>query len=186
MNETLKIIQARSSCRNFIDKLPTDEELKAIAQAAIQSPSGMNRQCWQIIVVKNKEIILEMDKEGLQNLKAADNAFYERVVARTGDLFYHAPCMIMIAIKKAEKEGAELVDLGIVAQNIVIAAESLGLASLHCGLAGFSFAGSRAEDFKKKLSFPPEYECGLAVLLGHAKEKRAPREPDQGKITYIQ
>ena len=181
MNDTLKYIKERFSCRDFTNQPPTAEQVHAIAQAAIQSPSGMNRQEWQVIVVNNSDLIAEIEAEGMRNLKAADDAAYQRIMSRNGTLFYNAPCMIVFAV--AADSGQ--VDLGIIAQNAVIAATSLGLASLHCGLAGFAFAGEKANDFKKRLEFPDGYECGIAVLLGHAKEQGTPHEPDQTKITYI-
>ena len=48
MNETLNVIAKRYSCRDFKNEMPSDEILQAIAEAAIQAPSGMNRQAWQL------------------------------------------------------------------------------------------------------------------------------------------
>ena len=57
MNETLKAIATRYSCRDYAEK-PVDKELlQAIAEAAVQSPSAMNNQPWHIIVITDKELI---------------------------------------------------------------------------------------------------------------------------------
>ncbi len=187
MNSTLTAIAERFSCRAFTEQVPSDTDLQAIAQAAIQSPSGMNRQNWHIIVVKNKAIIDEMDEAGMSRLSAMpDKSMYERIQSRGGRLYYNAPCMMVVAIKQSTPPGAELIDCGIVAQNIVLAATSLGIANLHCGFVGFAFAGDRAQEFKKKLQFPEGYECGMGVLLGYAKEPASPHAPDQQKITWIE
>ena len=184
MNDTLKAIEKRFSCRNFNDEVPTDEELNLIAQAAIQSPSGMNRQGWQVIVIKDKKLVDEMNDEGMKTLASMPElSLYNRIVSRGGSLFYNAPRMIVIAVKEDEPKGAELMDCGIVAQNIVIAAQSLGLANLHCGLARFSFEGEKGEEYKQRLQFPAGYEFGIAILLGHTDEELAPHDPDQEKIT---
>ena len=185
MNEVLRIIKERYSCRDFEEWLPPEEQLIAITQAAIQSPSGMNRQFWHVIVVTNKELISEMEKEGLDNLKKLDESFYQHIMSRNGTLFYNAPCMVFFAIKTAHPAGAELIDLGVIAQNTVLAATSFGLASLHCGCAAFAFAGNKNEYFKKTLCFPDGYECGMAVLLGYAKLTAMPHEPNQSKISFI-
>lgn len=97
----------------------------------------------------------------------------------------NAPCMIVIAIKEAFPKGAELIDCGILAQNIVLAATSLGIANLHCGFVGLVFAGSKGAEFKKRLQFPEGYECGMGVLLGYAAATVPPHTPDQSKITVI-
>ena len=187
MNETLKIIANRFSCRSFSDRMPDDNQLQLIARAAIQAPSGMNRQHWHIVVVKNKKLIAEMEEAGMKVLSLMDDkSTYDRIMSRGGRLFYNAPCMIMVAVKQAIPKGAELIDCGIAAQNIVLAAESLGLASLHCGLACLAFAGENGEKFKAMLKFPPGYECGIGVLLGYAKVKALPHEPVREKITVIE
>lgn len=42
MNETLKTLETRRSCRKFIaDKMPTKEQLDAIIRAGTFAPSGM-------------------------------------------------------------------------------------------------------------------------------------------------
>ena len=185
MNDTLNFIKNRFSCRNFSDRIPSAEQIDAIARSAIEAPSGMNRQAWQVIFVENRALMDEMEKEGLRMLEEKDDMAYQRILSRNGGLFYHAPCLFMLAVKKADTQGSELVDLGIMAENIVIAATSLGLASLHCGLARLAFEGNKAEEFKYRLAFPEGYEFGLAVLIGYANQPGTPHEPDLSKITYI-
>jgi nitroreductase len=185
MNDTLKNIAERYSCRDFSAQTPDDAALEAIAQAAIQAPSGMNRQYWHVIVIKNKALIDEMDEEGMKYLSLNDKTTHERMLSRGGRLFYNAPCMFLLVVKVAEHPGAELMDCGILAQNVVLAATSLGLATLHCGFTGVAFAGEKGAHFKERLKFPAGYECGIGVLVGYANTIRTPHEPDQGKITII-
>lgn len=187
MNDTLSTIATRYSCRDYSHRTVTDAVLNTIAQAAIQAPSGMNRQNWHIIVVKNQELLAQMEGEGLHILSTLeDKSLYERIMSRGGKLFYNAPCMILIAVKQAYPPGAETMDCGIVAQNVVLAATSLGVDNVHCGFTGLAFAGSRAAEFKEKLKFPECYECGIGVLLGYANQPVPPHTPDQGKITIIE
>lgn len=186
MNHTLDTIAKRYSCRSFKDKMPEDKDLFAITQAAIQAPSGINRQHWQVILVKDRELINDMEHEGMSLLAAMeDSTMHERIMSRGGMLFYNAPCMIVIAIKEAYPKGAELIDLGIIAENIVLAATSLGIANIHCGFIAFAFAGNKAAEFKERLKFPEGYECGTSILLGYAEKETAPHVPDKSKITVI-
>jgi len=186
--DTIETIRARYSCREYTDEMPSDKDLSLITEAAVRSPSGVNRQLWRIILLKNKELIGELDAEGMKNLaKNPDKRMYERIVSRGGKLYYNAPCMIIIPIAKAEREGAELMDCGIVSENISLAAKSLGIDSVICGLIIYSFLGDKGEKFKKDLKFPDGYEIGLSVLLGYAKEPGGkPHEPDFDKITVIE
>lgn len=187
MNETLKVIAQRYSCRDFKDEMPSDENLQAIAQAAIQAPSGMNRQAWRVIIVKDKELMHDLETEGMNYLKnMEDKTMYNRIMDRGGKLFYNAPCMIVVPIDP-KQYGPALIDCGILCENIVLAATSLGMASVMCGFTGLAFAsGLRSEEFSKRLQFPEEYAFGCSVLLGYANTTRPPHIPDSSKIIVIE
>jgi len=185
---TIEAIHTRYSCRAFTDKMPPNEDLQTIAEAAVAAPSGMNRQLWRVVVVKNQQLLADLESEGMKNLAMLpDKSLVERIQSRGGKLYYNTPCMIVVPIGKVEPSGAELFDCGIVAENIALAATSLGIDNLICGLAAFSFAGERGEGFKRRLSFPEGYEIGIAVLLGYAENPGGkPHEPDLSKITMIE
>jgi len=182
---TIEAIHARFSCRAFSDKMPSDADLQIIAEAAVAAPSAMNSQLWRVIVVKNKELLAELEAEGMKNIAALpDQSTYERLKSRGGTVYYNAPCQIILPI--AAGKWAEI-DCGIIAQNIALAAASLGIDSLICGLAQFSFAGDKGEYFKKRLGFPNGYELGLSVLLGYAANPEGkPHELDLNKIIIIE
>ena len=185
---TIEAISARYSCRGFSEKMPSDDDLRIIAGAAAAAPSAMNRQPWQVIVIKNKELVSELEAEGMKNIsELPDRNIYKRIVARGGSLFYGAPCMVVLPVKKAEPPGWEMLDCGILTQNIAIAAASLAIDSLICGLAAFSFSGERYEEFKRRLDFADGYEFGIAVLLGYAAEPGGkPHELNMNKINVIE
>ena len=55
MNETLKVLETRRSCRNFDpDKMISEEDLSAIIKAGTYAPTGMGKQSPIIIAVTNK------------------------------------------------------------------------------------------------------------------------------------
>jgi len=184
MNDTLKTIARRYSCRSFSDKPVSGADLRAIAEAGIQAPSARNAQGWHISVVANKALIAEIEAEGIRVLsELPDKSTYERVMGRGGKLFYNAQAVVFIAIKNGGTNAYAKIDLGIVAQNIALAAASLGIDNCHCGLAAFCFAGGKAGEFNKKLNLPDDCECGYGVLLGYANAQGAPHVPDKSKIS---
>ncbi len=186
MNEVLHTMAARYSCRAFTNEMPTEEQLTSIATAAIQAPSGVNRQGWRVIVVKNKDLIDDMENEGLAIMKSMPNqAMFERIQSRGGKLFYNAPCVIMVPIDPTDLNGA-VMDCGILSEHVALAATSLGLGSCICGLAGLAFAGSKAAEFKQRLGFPTGFEFGIAILLGTSANAVAPHTPDVTKISVIE
>jgi nitroreductase len=182
MNETLCTIAQRYSCRAYDGRLPEKEKLEALALAAVQSPSGMNRQPWQVIVITNKSLIDEMDAEGMRILsEAEDKSTYQRFMSRGGTLYYNAPCMFLI-LKQPNTD----LDTGIVSENIALGATSLGLGSVICGMAAIPFNGGKGSIFKEQVGFPDGWEFGIAVLVGYATTVGTPHEPDTSKIKFLE
>lgn len=181
MNEVLRTIAQRYSCRAYDGRLPEKEKLEAVALAAVQSPSGLNKQPWKVHVITDKALIEEMDDEGMRLLaEAEDKSVYQRFMDRGGNLFYNTPCMFLV-LKQA---GTEM-DSGIVSENIALAATSLGLGSVICGMAAIPFSGPKGDEFKQKTGFSEGWEFGIAVLVGYAKGSGTPHDPDTSKIKYI-
>jgi nitroreductase len=187
LNQTLKTIEQRYSCRNFDGgKKIEKSKLEAIAAAAVQSPSGMNNQPWRIVVITDKAFIDEMDGAAMKILaEAEDKTAYDRFMERGGRLYYNAPCMFLIL----KRPGSDL-DCGIVTENIALAAESLGVANVICGMAGIAFGmdNEKGGEFRKKAlfyDFGEGWEFGMAVLAGYAKETKEPHEPDMSKIKFV-
>jgi nitroreductase len=147
----------------------------------------MNRQLWQVIVLTNKELMNDLEAEGLEIMKSMpDKSLFERIQSRGGKLFYNAPCMMIVAIKGAIPPGAELFDCGILAENACLAAASLGLDTCMCGFTAFCFAGNRRDEFKQRLGFADGYEIGIGILLGFAETEGKPHELDLSKISFIE
>ena len=190
MNDTLKTIAKRYSCRNFSDKAVSDADLRAIADAGIQAPSARNVQGWHITVVKDKVLIAEIEAEGMRVIsEMPDKSTYERIMGRGGKLFYNAQAVAFMAINENAAAGYAkyaAVDLGIAAQNISIAATSLGIDNCHCGMVAYCFSGGKAAAFKKKLQFPDGYECNYGVLLGYGNGQGTPHAPNADKTTFIE
>lgn len=184
MNETLKTIAGRFSCRSFTGEALTDEQLRAITNAALAAPSAMNRQPWHVAAVTNKSLISEIEAEGMSVLcSAEDKSAYNRIMSRGGKMFYNAPCMLVISVDSSEYA---LMDCGILAQNVVLAAASLGLGSVICAMARFAFAENKSEEFKQRLSFPKDHNFGVAVLVGYASAPAAPHEHDGTKLCFVE
>jgi len=183
MNHVLEAIAARNSCRDFADTQLSEEQIKAITDAALAAPSAMNRQPWHVVVVNNKAIVDEMNDEGMSILAAAeDKASYERMMARGGKLFYNAPCLMIVL---NDGSGYAALDSGILTQNITLAAHSLGLSTCVVGMAGVPLSGPRGEEFKTRLKFPDGYKFIIGVLVGVPNSGKEPHELDASKITYI-
>ena len=56
----------RYTCRDFKDTPLTNEQIKVIVEAALAAPSAMNLQPWHIIMINEKNIVDELDAEGME------------------------------------------------------------------------------------------------------------------------
>ncbi|MCL2415893.1 MAG: nitroreductase [Defluviitaleaceae bacterium] len=186
MNEILKNIAARYSCRAYDGRPVEKEKLDAIATAALQSPSAMNLQPWEIVIITDKSMIDTMDASTMQELEAReDKSMYERIMSRGGKIFYNAPCMFVV-IKKPIGNHATL-DCGIVSQNIALAASSLGLGNVICAMANIPLMGTRGEEFKQKIGITQDLEFGMAVLVGYeAQTGGKSHEIDSSKVRFVE
>ena len=180
MNEVLKTIARRYSCRDYKGTALTKEQIGFLAEAALAAPSAMNNQPWHISIITDKKFIDEMDIEGMKLLAAdKDKSGYERIMSLGGKIFYNAPCMVMVSSKGAD------MDCGILVQNVALAADSLGLGNLICWMACIPLNGPNGEEYKKRMFFPPAYNFAMAVLVGEAASTKEPHPLDMSKISYV-
>lgn len=185
MNQTLKDISERYSCRKFTGEMPEDEKIQAIAQAAIQSPSSGNHQPWQIIVLRNKELLDEFEVESTEGIgfSPKHKKAYDVIKSKGIKVYYNAPCLIIIT-KEQNNPEAEL-DCGIVSQTIAVAAQSLGLASLISGIPPMVHHTDKSDYFREKLHIPDGHDIAVGVLVGIAEKQGTPHKPNPDKVTYI-
>ena len=177
MNEVLKTIGNRYTCRDYNDLKVEEEKIEAIVLAALQSPSGMNKQPWKIVVIDHKALIDEMSDYAMEELKnKEDQSTYLRMMERGGTLFYNAPLMFVVAIE----EGKTL-DCGIVVENMALAASSLGLGNCICGMARMPLSYAKYHD----QIIPEGYVFGTSLLVGYSDTVNKPHDIDMNKVVYI-
>ena len=149
-NDTLLSIKNRRSVRMFLDKPVGDEDLKTILNAANQAPSAHNQQSWRFIVIRGEK------KSDLVNFVCAKAASFPKPVSVLLRLasrsIASAPVVIAVANSgKLISRGTELFNVdkdvaydffrimeiqssAAAVQNLLIAAISLGLATVWLGV----------------------------------------------------
>ncbi len=140
-NAVLDNIYGRRSVRNFSDKEVPDEILKEIIRAGTYAPTAMNQQPWRFVVVKNRGLIEEYDERAKKLFVAAFKdttipalAGYVRALSNPGvRLFFGAPVLILVFASPGIDADY---DCALAAENMMLAAHSLGIGSCWIGLAG--------------------------------------------------
>ena len=173
MNETLKVLETRRSCRNFDPgKQVAEKDIKAIVRAGTYAASGRGRQSAIIIAVTNKELRDQLSKE---------NA---RIMGVDMDPFYGAPVVLIVL---ADKDiPTYLYDGSLVMGNLMNAAESLGLGSIWIHRAKEEFASDFGKKILADLGITGNYEgighCAIGYVAAPA-EAPAPRK--ENYVYYI-
>ena len=171
-NPVLEAISLRRSIRAYKKEQITQEQLDAILKSAREAPSARNRQPWHMTVVRNKSVVAEVNAEAKKILGL-----------NREDIFYDAPTVIFISAEKGWQWSK--LDAGIAAQNIALAAYSLGLGSVILGLPAGAFQGPRTDYFNALLKFPPNYEFAVAISIGVPDTTKEAHELEPDKIKYV-
>jgi nitroreductase len=181
-NSTLDAIFSRRSNRAYTEKKVDDETVALLAKAALAAPSGGNAQPVKVIIVQNPPLISELERAIIAYfVKTGNDGVVERIRTRKDKIFYDAPTVFFLAVKNNAQA-----DVGIMSENLAIAAASLGLGNIILGLPGVVFSDDEtAAYWKEKLGFPEGYEYGLAVAVGYAADEGKPHDIDLEKISYI-
>lgn len=174
MNETLKVLETRRSCRNFKPDMIKDEELKAIVRAGTYAATGMGKQSPVIIAVTDKTLRGQISEEN-RKIGGWGEGF---------DPFYGAPVILIVLADKAVP--THVYDGSLVMGNLMNAAESLGVASIWIHRAKEEFDSQFGKDILKKLGIEGEYEGIGHCALGYALESaNAPAPRKDNYVYYI-
>ena len=176
-NAVIESIMARRSIRKYKDQSVEREKLQQIAVCGVNAPNGMNQQTWEGRSVDSKTAI--------DSVTAVFTAANPEMVSRDENfknMFRNAPAVIAIAVP----EGDSCINAGLMAENMILSAESLGLGT--CCLGGpvaFLKTNPDAAWFLEGLKFSEGYELCLMIAVGYPDETPEAKPRDLGKIQFV-
>ncbi len=178
MNPVLSNIMARRSIRNYLDKPVEHEKLEMIVRAGINAPSGSNRQPWIIRVVEDQKLIADVTEV----FKQANGEQVKRD-KNFKNMFRNAPNIICVCTPA--NGGGEL-DAGLFGENIMLAAQSMGLGT--CCLGGpvrFLTSNEKCKFFLDRLDIPADYKLNYIIAIGYPNEQPDAKPRDASKVKFI-
>ncbi len=165
MNATLDTIFSRRTIRSYKREQLKDQDIEIILKAAIAAPSGNNLQGWHFTVVQNKELIADFEAACTKGIMMHGT---EKAKARVMDAdyknFYATPTLIVIS---TDKQAPKPLDVSAAAQNILLAAWSLGIGSCYLASPRYAFMTEQGDSLHKRLGIPAGYEHCVTVGLGY-------------------
>lgn len=185
VNETLQTIKQRRSTRGFKEEQIKEEELEAVLEAGLYAPSAGNQQAWHLTVIQDRELLDRLNFAAKEAAKQLDNEHIKKMVNNEKfNIFYGAPTLILVS----GDEQAMLIeaDCAAASQNLLLAAEAIGLGSCWINMVLFAFDSPHGSELRKELKIPEGYKPFYSAALGYKKVAavNAPaRKPNL--ITYI-
>ncbi|MBN1399887.1 MAG: nitroreductase family protein [Anaerolineae bacterium] len=177
---TLEAIAARRSIRRFRPDPIPDEALRAILNAAIQAPSGKNRQPWRLVVVRG-DARAEMVRLMREAVARAEAQGEDTGSAKwSANVMEQAPVTVFVInpdgvhpwlLRSIDQSFSELVDtqsIGAAIQNMLLSALDLGLGSLWICDVLFAY-----DELSNWVGEPGELIA--AVSFGYPDESPGPR-----------
>lgn len=166
MNETLNVIRHRRSIRQFDSGQIPNDALNAILEAALFAPSALNQQKWHFSVVQNKTLLKKMVQITKANKLNSDiPLLVQKACSDDYHSYYHAPTVVIVSGDQQAK--FIMFDCAAAAENIALAAASLGIGSCIMTSAGFLFASEEGQALKSTLGIPSGYEHVCSIALGY-------------------
>ena len=169
MNDTLKVLETRRSCRNFKPDMITEETLEQIVRAGTYAPTGMGKQSPIILAVTNKELRDQLSEENRKIMGAPESM----------DPFYGAPVILVVLANKAVP--THVYDGSLVMGNLMNAAAAIGLGSCWINRAKEEFETEEGKALLKKWGIEGEWIGVGHCILGYPAgdpQPAAPRKSD--------
>lgn len=175
MNEVLKTIIHRRSIRKFKEEQISEEQLEQILKAGMYAPNAGSRQSPVFAVCQNAELNEEL---GVINVGIMKEIAAKRPPMKPGEkatpkggeseiksFFYGAPTVVTIFAPKNWYNF--ILDAAVCAENMMLAADSLGIGSCMIARAAEVFATERGKEIQAEWGISEEYEAKLHLLLGY-------------------
>ena len=159
---TLEAIFNRKSTRNYKQEQLPENVLQVILKAGFAAPVAMaNYGSLHITVVQNQDFLDKVNA-------VTEEALYKI----TGEREKHdmgAKTLILISSTPVHRPGTEYTNVGIVMENMVLAATDLGVDSVILGAAPAAVAQDAA--LVRALGIPDGYKPMLGVFFGYGAEE---------------
>ena len=176
-NEVINAIMARRSIRQYHATPVARDTMMQIMTCGINAANGQNKQSWEVRIIDNPEKM-----QLIQDLMVDGNPDLQPEMLR--GCMRGAPVMTFIARDLSYDFSAY--DCGLLAGNMMLAAQSLGVGSICLGSpVRFINDAHNSADILALLGFSENYQLCLCVGFGYANEAPDAKPRDINKVKYI-
>jgi len=183
-NPVMDTIYGRRSVRKYSTKDVPDDIIHEIIRAGTYAPTAVNKQPWRFVVIKNRKLIDELDEKAkkifvsiYKDSDIPELAAYAKNLAKPEvRILYNAPVFILVF---ASPDAFNEHDCALAAENMMLAAHSLGIGSCWIGLA----AGLGADEaFLKNMDIPRGHTLVAPLIFGYPGRGALPAPPRNADV----
>ena len=165
---TFEAIAKRKSTRAYKDQRIGEEALESILKAASAAPVAMAKyESLHLTVVESEDAIKKINDMTAE-------MFFKKMGVRKNTDFGAKTLVLVSSAKTMLPPEMEFANVGIVVENMVIAATSLGIDTVILG--GAPSIVAQDEELMRALGIPEGFKPALGVLFGYAATDEAPKE----------
>lgn len=150
----MNAILARKSIRKYTDEKVSDEIIENLLRAAMQAPSAGNEQPWEFVIIRDKEIMK----------KITSFHPYSKMLLNTD-----VAIVVCGDVSKEVFKGYWVQDCSAATENILLAAEDMGLGAVWLGVYPME---DRVEALKDLLNIPESVIPLSIIPVGYPDETR--------------
>lgn len=177
-NQVVETIMTRRSVRQYKPQAVEREKMQTIVECGINAPNAMNKQPWEVRVVDNADYINGVtDLYKKANPKAAEDPAFK-------NMFRNAPTVVFIG--HDTKSESSPFDCGLLAENMMISAWSMGIGSCCLGSPARFMKTPEAAEYLQKLGFSEGYELLYCIGFGYPDEAPAAKPREAAKVKFVE
>jgi nitroreductase len=172
MSDFFDLIKTRRSIREFEDKPVPQDIVEAILTDSCQAPSASNKRPWRFVVIHKTALIKRLSDDSKKNLLARIaqdpnstlKQYRDFLVLPDFNVFYNAPCLIIIAGQRKHK--TLKVDCALCAAYLMFSAASRDLGTCWVDLG----SDIRDPQLLDEIGMPDTHQIIAPIIIGYPKK----------------
>jgi nitroreductase len=165
----MKAIHDRRSVRDYAPQPLEEAIIRTLLDAAVWAPTAVHEEPWAFVIVQDKAVLQRLSARAKKIFTAeAENAHPEQarrlldILAQPDfNIFYNAGTLIIICGRP--KGPFVVADCWLAAENLLLAAHSMGLGSC---VIGFAVPALNTPEIKAELGIPLECSAIAPIIVG--------------------
>ena len=167
--DVLKAIYQRRATRHYSDAEVTKSAVFDLIRAAAQAPSALNQQPWAFAILHGRERLVKYSERAKAHLLLTSDPSFgldprvDQYASAEVNIFHGADTLVLICAKPGRFWPMQ--DCFLAAENLMLAAQGMGLGSCPIGFARPWF---HLPDVKAELGIPADLTPVLPIVVGYA------------------